>query len=109
MSSSTNASSTVPTQQNPLPDQTPDAQGSKAVVPLARLRPLPQWIECPKCGKTTQTEVQGRSKKMRRFMNVFWWPLPGREQWWETLHWSCSDCQQEVATQKNGKELKLVA
>ena len=107
--SSSTTSSTTPGQQNPLSDQTPNSQQSKPTVSLDRLRPLPQWIECPKCGKTTQTEVKGRSDGMRKFMNVFWWPLPGREEWFEKTHWFCAECHEEVAMQKSGKDVKVLA
>lgn len=74
-------------------------------VPLERLRPEPQMVDCPHCHKTTQTRLEGRGKGMKLFMNIFWWPLPGRRTWWETLKWHCGECGEVLATQKNGKEL----
>ena len=41
-------------------------------------------------------------------MNVFWWPLPNRKTWWEKTHWFCSNCDIELAMQKDGKELQVL-
>lgn len=43
---------------------------------------------------------------MKRFMNVMWWPLPNRRQWWEKTHWFCEACGEEVATQVYGHDVK---
>ncbi|KAJ6438857.1 LITAF-like zinc ribbon domain-containing protein [Purpureocillium lavendulum] len=88
---------------------TPPPGNTKRVVPLRQLRPQPQWIECPKCGETAQTQVQGRSKGMQTFMNVFWWPLPGRKYWWEKTRWLCGNCEAQLAMQKNNEDLVVMA
>ena len=67
---------------NPYP-----APASDAVCPLDQLTREPAYIQCPNCNQRAQTEVKGRSKGMERFMNVFWWPLPGRRHWWEEVKW----------------------
>lgn len=90
---------------------TPIANGNGQIktVPLEKLKLEPQWVDCPLCKKQAQTKVQGRSDGKRKFMNVFWWPLPGRETWWEKTHWYCTSCNGELAMQKNGKELQVKA
>jgi hypothetical protein len=47
-------------------------------------------------------------KGKQQFMNVFWWPLPNRKTWWEKTHWFCSNCDIELAMQKDGKELEVL-
>ncbi|KAL6857538.1 hypothetical protein ACO1O0_004976 [Amphichorda felina] len=87
----------------------PPANGlSEPAVPLDRLQHRPQWIDCPSCHARSQTQVQGRSQGKQRFMNVFWWPLPGRKHWWETTHWFCKSCHTEIASQKNGKDIQIL-
>lgn len=81
--------------------------GQRAPVALERLRPLSQTVECPHCGKLVHTSVEGRGKGMQRFMDVMFWPLPGRRYWWETTTWRCSECEATLASQKNGKEIKV--
>jgi hypothetical protein len=83
------------------------APGDK-VVPLDRLRQEPQLIDCPNCKVKAPTKVQGRSKGKQQFMNVFWWPLPNRKTWSEKVHWYCSNCDIELAMQKDGKELQVL-
>ncbi|KAJ2976888.1 hypothetical protein NQ176_g4686 [Zarea fungicola] len=77
-------------------------------VPLDKLRALPQTVECPHCHNIVKTSVQGRGKGMQRFMNVMFWPLPDRRYWWETMTWRCGECEAALATQKNGKDLKVL-
>jgi hypothetical protein len=76
-------------------------------VPLSQLRVEEQWIDCPSCKNRTRTRIQARSKGMKQFMNVFWWPLPGRKDWWSTVRWFCASCNAELASQKDRKDLQV--
>ncbi|KAK2595210.1 hypothetical protein QQS21_007063 [Conoideocrella luteorostrata] len=94
------------------PASTSMPQGSrsgKPTVPLDKLQPMAQWIHCPGCQKQAETVVKGRSDGMMTFMNIMWWPLPGREHWWETTKWHCSNCHKLVARQKSRKNLEVMA
>ena len=84
------------------------APGSDGPAALAQLEAHPQQIDCPNCSKRTQTRVEGRSKGKQTFMNVMWWPLPGRRHWWEKTHWFCENCDYELAVQKYGKDLEVL-
>ncbi|KAJ4149979.1 hypothetical protein LMH87_010750 [Akanthomyces muscarius] len=96
--------STMAATMETMPTQEP---APKAPVALERLRPVSQTIECPHCGKLVKTTIEGRGKGMQRFMDVMFWPLPGRRNWWETTTWRCGACEASLASQKNGKELKV--
>ncbi|SPO01394.1 uncharacterized protein DNG_04070 [Cephalotrichum gorgonifer] len=80
----------------------------QATVPLEELKVEPQWIDCPNCKQTAQTTVKGRGEGMNLFMDVMFWPIRGRRHWFETTHWFCSNCEKELASQKNGKELRVL-
>ncbi len=84
------------------------SHSAKHTVPLRQLRPEPQWIDCPKCGQTAQTQIQCRSEGKQKFMNVFWWPLPGRKHWWEKTRWLCGNCNEELAMQKFNDDLQIL-
>ncbi|KAM3463710.1 hypothetical protein NHJ6243_003115 [Beauveria neobassiana] len=81
---------------------------TRAPVALERMRPVSQTVQCPHCGQIVKTIVDGRGKGMQRFMDVFFWPLPGRRNWWETTTWRCGDCEVVLASQKNGKDIKVM-
>ncbi|OAQ60558.1 LITAF-like zinc ribbon domain-containing protein [Pochonia chlamydosporia 170] len=89
-------------------DNGPQAPNTTPGIPLDKLQPRAQWIDCPECGKRSQTVVEGRSEGMKTFMNLMWWPLPGRKHWFEKIHWSCSNCNKQLAMQKNGKDLQVL-
>ncbi|RFU81115.1 litaf-like zinc ribbon domain-containing [Trichoderma arundinaceum] len=89
--------------------QSPQDTGlSTKSVPLENLQPSPEWVNCPNCKQHAQTSVQGRTEGMRKFMNVFWWPLPNREHWFEETKWFCSNCNKQLAIQKHGKNLQVL-
>lgn len=79
-----------------------------STVPLNKLQPQPQLVDCPNCKQQAETVVQGRSKGKQRFMNIFWWPLPNRKHWWEKIHWYCKNCEVELAMQKEGHPLEVL-
>jgi DNA-directed RNA polymerase subunit RPC12/RpoP len=78
------------------------------LVPLEHLSREPQHIHCPKCKQNQKTMVKGRSKGMMTFMDIFWWPLPNRKHWFETVHWFCGNCNVEVAMKKSGKPIQVL-
>lgn len=77
-------------------------------VPLNKLRIEPQWVDCPNCKETAQTMVKGRGEGMQTFMSIMFWPISGRKHWFEKTHWFCSNCEKELASQKNGEELQVL-
>ncbi|TQV90725.1 hypothetical protein IF1G_10677 [Cordyceps javanica] len=81
---------------------------SRQPVPLDLMRPYRQTIECPHCGNTAQTIIEGRGDGMKLFMNIFFWPLPGRRDWWGTTRWRCGNCEAPLASQKYGKDIQVV-
>lgn len=78
-------------------------------VSLDKLEPRAQWIDCPKCNRRTQTVVQGRSERKQNMMSLMFWPLPNCKHWWEQTHWFCKECNTELAKQKYGKEMEVLA
>ncbi|KXJ90461.1 hypothetical protein Micbo1qcDRAFT_164037 [Microdochium bolleyi] len=82
---------------------------NEVVADLRQLRPDgPETIDCPRCHQRATTRVEGRSEGKKKFMNVFWWPLPGRKHWWEETRWSCDQCEALLATQKWGKNMNVL-
>lgn len=78
-------------------------------MPLNELSGEPQWVNCPNCKETAQTRVKGRGKGMHIFMDLMFWPIPGRRHWFETTHWFCGNCEMKLASRKNGKEVRVLA
>lgn len=83
--------------------------GSAPVVPLSQLQMKPQSIDCPNCHERHQTKVAGRSEGKKKLHNILWWPMPNRKHYWEKTHWYCSNCDYELAMQKFGKPLQVLA
>lgn len=69
----------------------------------------PQNIDCPNCHEKHETRVKGRSEGKKKLHNVLWWPLPNRKHYWEKTYWYCSNCDHELAMQKFGKPLQVLA
>lgn len=106
MNSPTLVDANVVTQkQQTSPQTTP---GPERIVPLNRLQYKRQRVECPKCQQPNHTLVEGRSAGKKMFMNVFFWPLPGRKYWWETIHWYCEGCNVELAKQKGNDDIEVL-
>ncbi|KAJ1325440.1 LITAF-like zinc ribbon domain-containing protein [Microdochium nivale] len=97
-------------QQKQRYEEAADAQTSSSATDLAALRAdvRPQTVDCPSCGQRTTARVEARSEGKRRFMNVFWWPLPGREHWWEETKWYCGGCEVQLASQKWGMNMNVL-
>ena len=91
------------------PDTSTAATAPYHVADLSRLTGRgPETIDCPSCGQRAQITVQGRSEGKKKFMNVFWWPMPDRKHWWEETRWHCGHCEVQVASQKHGKNVQVL-
>jgi DNA-directed RNA polymerase subunit RPC12/RpoP len=98
---------TYNTNNTTTPHSSTTTTSSSTPTQLSNLQPQPEPITCPNCGVQTHTRVEGRTKNMKTFMNVFWWPLPGRREWWEKTQWFCENCEKKLATMKKGKEVRV--
>lgn len=77
-------------------------------MPLSELKLEPQWVACPNCKETAQTTVKARGEGMQTFVSFMFWPMSGRRHFFETTRWFCSNCDKELASKKNGKELQVL-